>query len=832
MTTTAATPILQSPCTLSSRYELTLALASISDTDQQRSMRLGLRFQSRGQLWACGELQFTQPWAHLDFIRTTCGDVRLRLNFGRHHWTLRLRGHEDAPAIEIVEVADIAAPPWRLIFPATTLHWHKQLAEITAPAETASTAATDVDLRLGAHSQHGQLFNFRDWFLAQNDGICSGMIVLRPGTWTHPKWTSATVTPAQHQDQPAAVVSFPLPGQRIRRSYLLVHTSTEELLPPVRNDDPSDLGRLPYAAGPARYMTRYGFARPERLANQRHRLQTTHGGRPGPFAFGPADALGLALKRVQADPALSGDHPFWRGDHAAAKERLFTTLQRFYDGLGEAGYLHPLGNPVSCRELGPAAALFHLLDHAGHLAEAERQEAAMLIADLANLLVRRDFYPWHLCHQPPEVPYDNPGQRQSLYRGMLNQNFHTDVYVFVGLAGCVLPQHPWAGRWRRHAVRQFQQQMRCFVWPFPDGYGCWEESHTYANHVKLLLLPLTLALRNVPGDDRVDLLEHPAFRAMCRFFVPLLSPSDQILAGWRGIPAVGDHGYQHKGGYGYLFGWLATLCPDERNTYLWAWGRTGGDLTQTNSSQVSTFSPLLQADPASAQAPAPPLPAMLNLPGFGTMVRRGFNTPDESLLLVRCGDAWGHYHPDEGSFWWYHRRQLLCADADLGGGPLKLEHLGHSALGFPNHQPVQHLDRAGYRVEACRQTEGGGYHIRCRIPFPRFQRDGRIVDVPTAEAPLVIRDFHWLTPEHLQIIDDPVKSPDGLVQWTLHLPAQHARATDERTVTFLFDNQATLQVLLPDKPLERQLFKSQTTWQLTCIYREARLEHNLHVSAH
>ncbi|NNM87307.1 MAG: hypothetical protein HKL95_02180 [Phycisphaerae bacterium] len=224
------------------------------------------------------------------------------------------------------------------------------------------------------------------------------------------------------------------------------------------------------------------------------------------------------------------------------------------------------------------------------------------------------------------------------------------------------------------------------------------------------------------------------------------------------------------------------------------------------------------------------MPNLLNLPGYGAMARTSFNTPEESLLVIRCGDAWGHYHPDESSFWWYYHRQLLCADADLGGGPLKLQHLGHNVLGFPNHKPVQHLDRAGYQVTACRKTSADGYHIRCRIPFPRFDLAGKIVDIPPDQPmPLVIRTFYWDAPETLRIIDEPTNSPDGLVQWTLHLPAATAHIVEDRAVEFTYAGGLVLRVHLPQGAKQTQLEKLASTWRLTCIYTQQRLEHCLQV---
>ena len=471
--------------------------------------------------------------------------------------------------------------------------------------------------------------------------------------------------------------------------------------------------------------------------------------------------------------------------------------------------------------LAPAAALFHLLDAVGELDDATRREGGSLIAVLAELLARRDFYPHHVA----TIPLGSPGSVQAIYRGMLNQNFNTDRYAFVGLAGCVLPGHPHAAAWRRHAVEQFGCQMTAYVYPG----GAWEESHTYATHVQICLLPLVLALRYAP--DGIDLMADGRFREACRFFVTVLSPRDPLLDGWRGIPAIGDHGYLHHE-RGFLFGWLASLDTAERERYLWAWHEAGSQRTDPRSALTAVFSPLLLPEPTEATGtPAPEFAPLTLLPGYGAVARHAPGKREESLLVVRCGDAWGHYHPDEGSFWWWSRGQLICADADLGGGPLKFLHRGHNVLGFPGREPMQHLGRTPYRITRWEQQGKGRVLLRCHIPVDKWnvgpQRDEPI---PAARQPVVVRTFLWQAPQALDILDEPERSPDGKVLWTVHVVADRPLRRKGRTLTVPLSSGAVLTIALPMDPLAVESERSGATLRVSCVYPECALRHELRVT--
>lgn len=726
-------------------------------------------------------------------------------------WHMRLMAHPQEGVIEVIERATAVGLSWRMRFTGTRVHTHQQLVLVSQTAESAH-------FRTGGFTQHGQLFDLKDWFLVENSGICSGFLLINPGQWRAP------ASPVCRVSGDAGGVELHVPLQYegvVKRRFLLAQAPAATALRIENSRIAYFDSEQGHADWPARLIARYGFARTSRLAANRQRVERLHLQRPAHFLLGADGAVDAAFARIAREPELAGAFPFWHRDFSGAREWVIKTLRRFHQALTEKGYLHPLGNPVACRVLAPTCAAWHLLDVAGALSDADRHDAAVMLSDIAEMAASADFYPHHMAMQPPEIPYTE----RSLYRGMLNQNFHTDCYVLAGLVGCLMPEHPRAAFWRRHAIRQFERQMACFVWPG----GAWEESHTYANHVKLCLLPLVLALRRAP--EHVDLMQNPQFQQMCHFFVPLLSPPEDARQHRRAIPAIGDHGYQltQPDYYSFIFGWLAALDPQRRDDYLWAWRETGGKQSDAVSEQIAVFAPLLSPlKNDAAHAPTPDLPALLALPGYGAVARRNTGAADESLLVVRCGESWGHYHPDQGSFWWWHRRRLICTDADLGNGTLKHAHTGHNVLGYPGRAPMQYMDRVPYHVDQCEQS-GACDRIRCQIPVYSWEA-GRQRDeaIPPENRPHVTRTLAWHCDGTLVIQDASVRSPEGKVTWSLHVLAQNARRTGGRNIEFVLGPDGSrLQVQLPVEPLDILLEPCGATWRLQCTYPEMPLEHRL-----
>lgn len=732
---------------------------------------------------------------------------RLCLDFEGGRLSLWFRCAEDGRGIEVIEHSHGLDAEARWSLPGSQFHAHRGVNHVSGSPENAS-------FQLGAHTQHGQLFDLIDWILVEHTGRLTGFASLRPGHWS----TLGNVARVQG-NAGEVTASFPFAGT-IRRSWmLLTGLASQYCLAESIDGGPSHWWPVP-----ARMIARHGFARPERMA--RYGFQSgldSVNRRPERCLIAPDSALPRAFSLVAQHPALAANQPLWCGDWQLAKQATLQVLETSLRRWSQDGYLHPNCNPVHGRVIAPTFACFHLLDLLGHIAPAERRLATSQIAALTELVLRRDFSPWHLATLPEGQPM---GHAAAIYRGMLNQNFSTDCYTLVGLAGCILPGHPRACAWRSHFRRHFNAQMERWVYPG----GAWEESHTYHRHVIATLLPVVLAMREVEGED---LLQHPRFRETCRFHLDLLSPPDLDRGGRRFVPAVGDHGLplgDDPVGYDFLFGWLSHLLPDESDQYRWAWEQTGRHLTHPSMGPIRFYSPLMIADPREVSASAPPpLSTIRDLPGLGALARAKRHTDQESLLVVRCGPAWGHYHPDQGSFWWWCRGRLVCADSDLGGGSLKFEHRGHNVLGYPGFAPLQHLDRVPYAVTRC-TASGDTATITCDVPIWMWRSaTGFSQRIAATQRPSLTRTFVVKADEHIRIVDQPRNSPGGLVQWQLWVAADSAVVADDgASVLFTLNGRGDRCLLaLPATPLSTELKRVGATLGIVCVYAERELEHRL-----
>ncbi len=744
-------------------------------------------------------------------IKTYANGCSLQLIGPRGVWAMRLI-EAGRDALNVIEKSSLPLKHWAMQFDGDACYIQNQLGVIGLPCieEHHADQLYQHDFVLGPFTQYGQLFNFKDWFLVRDGAYASGMMMISPQRWI----PGDHVLCGNRNGSGAEIGPRADIPQHYSRRYILVRANADSALALKQEhieyfEPPSG-----FAAWPAEHIARLGFARPERLAS--YDLTASNMIMPDhtEYAFGSADDLNEAIERCRIRPELAGGQSFWLGLYDQAKEETLAILNRFSDSLMTGGYLHPHGNPVACRQLTSAACAYHLLDVLGKWTDQERCAGACVIARLAELLFRRDFYDYGAAHDLRE---------RSVYRGMLNQNFNTDRYVFVGLAGCVLPNHPHARRWRLHAIGQFEEQMRRFVYP----NGAWEESHTYAQHVMMLLLMLAPALRRAP--EHYDILAHRAFRDMCWFFPQILSPQDPLVESRRAIPAIGDHGYAQHSDFGYMYAWLCRLDPDYASQWAWVWCELGGKLTDPDSKQCSMFSPLLMPT-ESVEIRAPKLACIKKLDGFGAVIRRHFQKEQESLLVVRCGTSWAHYHPDQGSFWWWVNGRLICADSELGSGSLKHRHEGHNVMGYLKRTPMSYMDRVPYQVEECRQTDSCEL-IRCHIPVHSWQLQGT-TDLPIEiqRRPVNNRSFCWSEDGRLVIHDDVIRAPDDRVIFHLHVVAHRACVIDERTIDFVQQDGVKIRLLsVCDAPISVELHQHGLTWHAALEHHAAHQAHEITV---
>jgi hypothetical protein len=370
--------------------------------------------------------------------------------------------------------------------------------------------------------------------------------------------------------------------------------------------------------------------------------------------------------------------------------------------------------------------------------------------------------------------------------------------------------------------------MDSFVWPS----GAWEESHSYANVVRTLLLCLVEPMRQAP--EKFDLLANEKFRKMCGFQYNVLGVPDALLGGARGWPAIGDHGYvadnNAPANWSWLFGWFVKFFPEEGEKWMWVWSQTQF-LPFDGWHDVSTLmAPLfLPSLPTSTPRPVPVPNGVKALEGFGAVARFNSGETDESVLVVRGGPSWGHYHHDQGSFWWWTCGRLVCADSGLGSGPLKFQHAGHNVMGYVDRNPSQYLDRVPFRVTRAEATAEGGADFVVDIPTHSWNV-GHATDtaIPIEQRPFHRRRIEWFDGQRMRITDESVRSPDGLVVWSLHVVASDCRVS-ERTAIWELGDGVRLVLKMPTEPLEVYFERHSPTVGVRLKYREQTLVHELRV---
>ncbi len=254
------------------------------------------------------------------------------------------------------------------------------------------------------------------------------------------------------------------------------------------------------------------------------------------------------------------------------------------------------------------------------------------------------------------LPWTDPEAINPFYQGMENQNFNADLYRYVATHGVELARrnHPEAMRFIEHAEVSFDMALDTYVYP---QSGCWEESHTYANHTLRTVMPLVDALA---ANDRRNFYDDPRFARMLEFFIYVYSPHDEQFGG-RVVPPVGDHG-------------LSTAGPADRlGRWLDRFARSDNPEVQDIIGRVAW---MVAEDDGEVPEGIEPRPVELTsrwLQGYGT-VMRGFRPvdegpPQETFLVLRSGQSWGHHHQDKGRMWFWGRDVHFFGGAAWGSPP-------------------------------------------------------------------------------------------------------------------------------------------------------------------
>ena len=154
----------------------------------------GLQFELWGhsKMWSTGELIFPSPVAGFAVSQDRRG-VRLEVSANDSRYHARLRSIPNMTAVQIVERCRGPVEKWEWKFTGSKIISHRQLAAVEWERPT---------LRLGAFTQYGQLFDYKDWAFSQSGAECNGIVkpgrrqVVAPKSILHPcsagrRWNDA-----------------------------------------------------------------------------------------------------------------------------------------------------------------------------------------------------------------------------------------------------------------------------------------------------------------------------------------------------------------------------------------------------------------------------------------------------------------------------------------------------------------------------------------------------------------------------------------------------------------------------------------------------------------
>ena len=362
------------------------------------------------------------------------------------------------------------------------------------------------------------------------------------------------------------------------------------------------------------------------------------------------------------------NHPTWI-DPSRVKiidDFLAARVYGYWEGSGSA-----YTNCVVSRPVGPYMLLFEALAKNGELSATQITRWRAWFAFLAHLFYSDNYYPGASTMEP----IDSVNSVEPTMAGMSNQNFYTDVIVLFAFAGQMFPDHPSATEWREKFLANWHRQLEYHVFP---KSGLWEESHTYFQHILATVLPL-FQRRKIDGtrDDYVD----ASFQKMVAGAIAQMTPRNAVVNGWRHIIPFGDHGAD-PARYRFLYRELARgfepHAPELAGNLAWAYREMEGEALPDVDARVPNL-------------------ATGYLEGLGFFFRGNVGAPNESLLALRSGMAWGHHHNDDGSVQFYaHGRALIVDSASSQPqerGGRKVQSSGHSRAVIEGIEPVNHLWR-------------------------------------------------------------------------------------------------------------------------------------------
>jgi hypothetical protein len=249
-----------------------------------------------------------------------------------------------------------------------------------------------------------------------------------------------------------------------------------------------------------------------------------------------------------------------------------------------------------------------------------------------------------------------------------NPNMVTAWCASRVLMACMMPDHPHAKQWYREAMDRIDGMLD--KWQGPTG--AWLEAPHYQTVALDAILIAKIAAHNAgfAGEAPDERVLRPIL-----FLAKISTPRDPRFENRRHYPPLGNTYLMETSS---IFGAVAKVFrqqdPQRAAQLQWMWQEQGkprqaglgGDF------MLNFYKELMMDD--DWQAPAPDWKSE-DIPGFGAVLRSGFNTDRETYMVYHQGDvATAHYDDDQGSFEMWGKGRPLSLDWGYNGYAPAMQH--------------------------------------------------------------------------------------------------------------------------------------------------------------
>ncbi|MHB9132950.1 MAG: hypothetical protein ACYDBB_17935 [Armatimonadota bacterium] len=338
-------------------------------------------------------------------------------------------------------------------------------------------------------------------------------------------------------------------------------------------------------------------------------------GRFGQYMNRPISYTILEDQKVGAELLRAKSSPDWNTPNEAqgSLESLRSLVDKFwangYMGFAAPNNAAPMGELIK----------FDAAMSVATVTPEEKAEMRRLMAFVANVVYDED---WHAIKSGVHLGNPNMPPRQEHH---------------LGVAGCVLPDHPLATIWRKRgeteALRELDDMVR--------EEGTWRECPHY--QFEAAMYPMFQSAVPIYYNGGQNIFANPKLKATWDYLANISTPPDPRF-GTRLVPAFGNGSWEMAP----QFGWLANLTKKDDPAFSkrmqWMWQEQGKPDWMKFSETI--LDPSLPAEQ--------PNMVSKNYPGFGAILRNGFPAKDESWVAFRAGENVEHYnHGDQNSFMYY-----------------------------------------------------------------------------------------------------------------------------------------------------------------------------------